>query len=109
MITIKPWGTTVELLKSPFCEFHRALIKKGGKSSIHKHLFKINYFFVESGRLIIREFDQDQIVNESLLTSGNFIECKAGILHQFEALEDTVLFEIYTPVPICNEDIERKS
>lgn len=104
----KVWGKTEEIVKTPFCELHRAEIKKGGNCSIHHHKFKINGFFVESGSLIIKQFMENGIIDETTLGKGDYMECLPNIEHMFRALEDCVVFEIYYPV-VIGEDIQRKT
>ena len=50
----KIWGQTELLEANGVLEFHRIEAKAGGVCSKHKHKFKWNGFFVESGKMIIR-------------------------------------------------------
>ena len=65
MISGKVWGETNLIHANGVLEFHRISTKKGGVCSKHKHAYKWNGFFVESGKL------------------------------QFECLEDGIAFELY--------------
>lgn len=92
----KVWGETTLLHANGVLEFHRIETIKGGVCSKHKHEFKWNGFFVESGKLLIRVWKGDYaLVDETILEPGDFTQVKPGEFHQFEALEDTVAFELY--------------
>lgn len=92
----KIWGSTELVHSNGMFEFHRINAKKGGVCSKHKHQFKWNGFFVESGHLLIRVWKNDYaLVDETHLYAGDFMQVKPGEFHQFEAIEDTVAFELY--------------
>mgnify|MGYP001555354800 FL=1 len=77
-------------------EFHRIETKKGGVCSKHLHSFKWNGFYVESGQLLIRVWQNDyDLVDETILCAGEWTKVKPGVYHQFECLEDAVAFEVY--------------
>ena len=96
MIAGKVWGSTELIEANGALEFHRIFTKKGGVCSKHKHEFKWNGFFVESGYLLIRVWQNDyDLVDETILGPGGFTKVKPGVLHQFEGLEDGVAFELY--------------
>lgn len=100
----KIWGETRCILKNAFCEVHRLEAKSGTKCSIHLHKFKTNLFFVESGKLLIRVWKNDySLVDETILNPGEYTEVQPNEKHQFEALEDTVAFEVYYPEGITND------
>ena len=92
----KVWGQTELLHANGVLEFHRIETIKGGICSKHKHGFKWNGFFVETGKLLIRVWKNDyNLVDETILEDGDFTQVKPGEYHQFEALEDTIAFELY--------------
>ncbi len=108
-ISGKIWGKTEMVLANGVLEFHRIETKKGGVCSEHKHEFKWNGFFVESGKLLIRVWKGDyDLVDETILGAGDFTQVKPGEFHQFEALEDTVAFELYW-AEFNQSDIVRRS
>ena len=47
----KIWGKTELIEANGSCEFHRIDFVKGGVCSKHKHEYKWNGFFVESGKI----------------------------------------------------------
>lgn len=94
----KVWGKTKTLLENNVLELHRIEFKKGFKCSEHKHQYKWNYFYVESGQMLIRvwqDSDQEGLVDETILNAGEFTQVKPGKFHQFEGLEDGIAFEVY--------------
>lgn len=97
MIFGKIWGKTELIHSNSSFEFHRIEFKKGFKCSEHKHNFKWNGFFIESGKMLIRvwQTDQENLVDTTILEAGQFTTVKPGLFHQFEGIEDGVAFEIY--------------
>ena len=55
----KVWGVTSLIEANSSLEFHKINIKKGGVCSKHKHKYKWNGFYVDSGKLIIRVWKND--------------------------------------------------
>jgi mannose-6-phosphate isomerase-like protein (cupin superfamily) len=105
----KAWGLTQCLESNSVLEFHRIEVSQGGYCSKHRHVHKWNGFFVESGSLLIRVWQQDyQLVDETILGNGEYTKVAPGLTHQFEALSDVVAFEVYwTQMP--EVDIVRES
>jgi mannose-6-phosphate isomerase-like protein (cupin superfamily) len=92
----KIWGQTELIHANSVFEFHRIEYKKGYACSEHKHDFKWNGFFVESGKMLVRVWQEDQgLVDETVLKAGDFTQVRPGKFHQFEGLEDGVAFELY--------------
>ena len=50
----KIWGNTELIHANGVLEFHRIEFKAGYKCSEHEHCYKWNGFFVESGKMIVR-------------------------------------------------------
>ena len=96
MFAGKVWGNTELVHANGVLEFHRIETNKGGVCSKHAHKFKWNGFFVETGILLIRCWQNDyNLVDETILGPGQFTQVKPGVMHQFECLEDAVAFELY--------------
>ena len=92
----KVWGTTEQIEANGALEFHRIELNKGGVCSKHLHEFKWNGFFVESGKLKIRVWQNDyDLVDETILGPGEYTKVKPGLYHQFECLESGVAYELY--------------
>ena len=105
----KVWGTTELLEANGALEFHRIEAKAGGVCSKHKHQYKWNGFFVESGKLIVRVWKNNyDLVDETTLSAGEYTKVPPGEFHQFEALEDTIAFEIYW-AEFNHNDIQRET
>ena len=109
MIAGKVWGSTELIEANGALEFHRIFTKKGGVCSKHKHEFKWNGFFVESGKMLVRVWQKDyDLVDETILGPGDFTQVKPGVIHQFEGLEDGVAFELYW-AEFNHDDIVRRT
>ena len=69
----KIWGQTELIHANGVLEFHRIEFKEGYKCSEHAHAHKWNGFYVESGRMLVRVWqdeDQEGLVDETILYSG---------------------------------------
>ena len=105
----KVWGETRPIVVNPFCEMHHIKIKRGGICSKHLHRYKTNGFYVLSGTLIIRTWqDAYELIDETTLNAGDYYEAKPNLYHQFEAVTGVEALEIYFPTPISH-DIVRET
>ena len=105
----KIWGQTELIHANSMLEFHRLEYQKGVVCSEHKHQFKWNGFYVESGAMIVRVWQDDQgLVDETLLRAGDFTSVKPGLYHQFEGVVPGVAFELYW-AEFDHNDIVRRS
>ena len=105
----KIWGLTELLFINENFELHRIVTKKGGYSSEHKHDYKFNMFYVESGRVNIHVWKNDyKLCDVTELGKGEITTVHPREWHKFEAIEDSVVFEIYHTKPI-SKDIERRN
>jgi len=92
----KVWGTTELIEANGALEFHRIEMIQGGVCSKHLHEFKWNGFFVESGKMKVRVWQNDyDLVDETVLGPGQYTKVKPGLYHQFECLETGVAYELY--------------
>lgn len=108
MIESKVWGVTELVTINPACELHRIQINTGGYCSKHRHQTKWNGFQVESGLLLIRIWNNDGSVNETLLRAGQYTAVAPGVFHQFEAVEACLAFELYWAA-YSPDDIQRET
>ena len=70
----KIWGQTELIHKNGVLEFHRIDYKAGYKCSEHEHKYKWNGFFVESGKMLVRVWQDDQgLVDETILNGMDFL------------------------------------
>ena len=105
----KIWGQTELIHANGVLEFHRIEFKKDISCSKHRHKFKWNGFFVESGKMIVRVWKNDyDLVDETILNPGDFMSVAPGEYHQFEALEDCIAFELYY-AHFDHDDIQRET
>ena len=107
----KIWGQTELIHANGVLEFHRIEFKAGYKCSEHTHKHKWNGFFVESGMMLVRVWqddDQEGLVDETILYPGDFTQVKPGKIHQFEGIDDGVAFELYW-AEFNHNDIERET
>lgn len=98
-LEIKPWG-----LKYCFvygCNYCVDIlyIKKGGFCSWHTHRSKKNKFICLKGSIKIftsskQTEDAIDIVNTKLLQENETYTVKEGIVHKFQAVEDSIITEV---------------
>jgi mannose-6-phosphate isomerase-like protein (cupin superfamily) len=71
---------------------------KGKKCSWHYHVLKDEVFYIQSGKILVRYSDSDDIntAKELVLEAGDRFHVYRGLRHQMEALMDTELFEFST-------------
>ena len=106
----KIWGFTKEVFKNSLFEVHRLEYKAGYHCSEHVHKNKFNAFYVESGKLLVRVWDQEdeESLSEITLKVGEFFKVEPGLYHQFQGLEDGVAYEFYWS-EFESDDIDRRS
>ena len=105
----KIWGQTELIHANGVLEFHRIEYKKNVACSKHRHKFKWNGFFVESGKMLVKVWQKDyDLVDETILNPGDFMRVKPGVFHQFIGLEDGVAFELYW-AEFDHNDIDREN
>lgn len=103
----KVWGNTSEIFHGNNVEVHRIFVNKGGYCSKHYHAAKFNSFFIESGKLKVKIWKKNyDLVDETILEPRQMTTVRPGEYHLFEALEDTVAYEIYW-VELRQDDIVR--
>ena len=105
----KIWGQTELIHANGVLEFHRIEYKKDVACSKHKHEFKWNGFFVESGQMVVKVWQNDyDLVDETVLNPGDFMRVKPGVYHQFIGKKDGVAFELYW-AEFDHNDIKRET
>jgi mannose-6-phosphate isomerase-like protein (cupin superfamily) len=94
----KGWGYEKWIVnKSEYCG-KLLFFEKGKKCSWHKHVLKDEVFYLQSGRMIVRYGEDDDIEKseELMLEAGMNFYIYPGLRHQMEALENSELFEFST-------------
>ena len=105
----KIWGNTRPLFFKNNVEIHRIETSKGGYCSKHCHEYKHNLFYVERGKLLITAWKNDyDLVDKTVISTGEATSVPPKEYHTFEALEDTVAYEIYW-VELSEKDIKREN
>jgi quercetin dioxygenase-like cupin family protein len=71
---------------------------KDKRCSWHYHKLKDEVFYVQSGKLLVKFSEQDNLdkADNIILCSGDNFHVYRGLRHQMIALEDTELFEFST-------------
>ena len=71
---------------------------KDKRCSWHYHRLKDEVFYIQSGKIIIKFSDDDDLeaASEKILRKGENFHVYRGLRHQMIALEDTELFEFST-------------
>ena len=71
---------------------------KGKRCSWHYHKLKDEVFYIQSGKILVKYSDKDDIdqSEELILKKGDNFHVYRGLRHQMIALEDTELFEFST-------------
>jgi len=71
---------------------------KGKRCSWHYHILKDEVFYIQSGKVLVKYSDQDDLqnANEVILSKGDSFHVYRGLRHQMIGLEDTELFEFST-------------
>jgi mannose-6-phosphate isomerase-like protein (cupin superfamily) len=101
----KIWGHTEDIFTKNNVSIHRIYIKKDSCCSKHYHDNKHNMFFVEDGTLLIRHWQNDyNLIDETILKTGESCCIPPKHYHQFVALTDVVAYEIYY-VELNDKDI----
>ena len=71
---------------------------KNMKCSWHYHKIKDEVFYIQSGKILVKYSDNDDLksASEIVLEPGDRFHVYVGLRHQMIALEDTELFEFST-------------
>tara|TARA_R110002020_G_scaffold103752_23_gene243220 strand:- start:4444 stop:4785 length:342 start_codon:yes stop_codon:yes gene_type:complete len=94
----KGWGYEKWIVnKEEYCGKLLFLLK-GKRCSWHYHVLKDEVFYVQSGKILIKYSEENDINNakELILNQGENFHVHRGLRHQMLALEDTELFEFST-------------
>ena len=94
----KGWGFEKWIANGPEYCGKLLFIAKGKKCSWHYHVKKDEVFYIQSGKMLVKYSDEDDINNakELILEKGDNFHVYRGLRHQMIALQDTELFEFST-------------
>ena len=97
-IHIKGWGYEKWIVnKEEYCG-KLLFFEKNKKCSFHYHKIKDEVFYLQSGKLIVKYSDGDNLnkSEELIMNPGDNFHIYIGLRHQMIALEDSELFEFST-------------
>ena len=97
-IVEKGWGHEKWIVnKEEYCG-QLLFLREGKRCSWHYHVLKDEVFYVQSGKILIKFSEDDDIegASELILNQGENFHVHRGLRHQMLALEDTELFEFST-------------
>ena len=94
----KGWGYERWIVNKPEYCGKLLFFEKGKRCSWHKHVLKDEVFYLQSGKLLIKFSETDDIerADEITLEPGQNFYIYPGLRHQMIALEDSELFEFST-------------
>ena len=94
----KGWGFEKWIVNSGEYCVKLVYFVKGKKCSWHFHKLKDEVFYLQSGKILLKYYDEDDIAlaHELILNKGDKFHVYRGLRHQMIALEDTELFEFST-------------
>ena len=94
----KGWGYEKWIVNKPEYCGKLLYIEKDKKVSWHYHILKDDTFYVQSGSIILKYSDNDDLetASEIILNKGDSFHIYRGLRHRMIALENTELFEFST-------------
>ena len=111
----KIWGNTELIEHNSTFEFHRIEFMANHCCSEHYHKTKWNGFFVESGCLLVKTWQDEpnehrpnMLCDQTVLRAGDYYKVEPGKWHQFVGVEDGVAFELYW-AEFDGDDIVRRT
>lgn len=90
----KIWGFSSNIFLNESVQIDRIEILKEQSCSKHYHQYKYNLFFVEKGSILVYRWENN-IKITSRLDAYESVAIEPNIYHQFYALSDSVVYEIY--------------
>ena len=94
----KGWGYEKWIINKPEYCGKLLFFEKGKKCSWHHHLIIDEVFYLQSGKLLVKYPDENDLENaqEIVLEPGENFYVRPGLRHQMIALEESELFEFST-------------
>tara|TARA_R100001082_G_scaffold110317_1_gene89932 strand:+ start:3436 stop:3777 length:342 start_codon:yes stop_codon:yes gene_type:complete len=94
----KGWGWERWIVNKPEYCGKLLYFNKGKRCSWHYHVLKDEVFYLQSGKMIVKYSDDDDLdqATELILNAGDNFHVYRGLRHQMIALEDSELFEFST-------------
>ena len=94
----KGWGFEKWIVNKPEYCGKLLFFVRDKRCSWHYHKLKDEVFYIQSGKVLVKYSDQDDIelAKETILSKGDNFHVYRGLRHQMIALEDTELYEFST-------------
>lgn len=94
----KGWGYEKWIVNKPEYCGKLLFFNKGKKCSWHYHKIKDEVFYLQSGKILVKFSDEEDILKakELILNAGDSFHIYVGLKHQMIAMEDSELFEFST-------------
>ena len=93
----RPWGKEEVLaVASNQIMMKRLFIRAGTKGGLQYHRKRVEAGYIVSGKMIVR-LGLDGEIEEKVLKSGDHFIFPTGLVHQEEAIDDTIIIECSTP------------
>tara|TARA_A100001035_G_C27362311_1_gene311974 strand:- start:102 stop:458 length:357 start_codon:yes stop_codon:yes gene_type:complete len=94
----KGWGYEKWIVNKPEYCGKLLFFEKGKQCSWHYHKLKDEVFYLQSGKLLVRYGDDEDIAKakELILEPGDGFYVYTGLRHQMYAIEESELFEFST-------------
>lgn len=97
IIKPKPWGREVWFAHTDRYAGKILEVKKGHRLSLQIHEKKMETQYLYKGKIKLYLGENENALDEILLSPGESIDIPAGTIHRIEALEDSEIFEVSTP------------
>lgn len=104
----KVWGQTELVTRNAALEMHKIKFVAGAQCSEHLHKWKWNGFYVLSGVMLVRVWQESGLVDETVLGAGEYMEVAPGLVHQFVGVAEGEALELYWAA-LSWDDIERRT
>ncbi|MDH3730695.1 MAG: cupin domain-containing protein [Acidimicrobiia bacterium] len=97
VVVPKPWGS--ELIWAHTDDYAAKIltIGAGRRLSLQFHEFKAETIFVAEGKLLLHFGPTADEIETKEMVVGDSFHVPVGLVHRFEAIEDTKLIEVSTP------------
>ena len=92
----KSWGYEVHIVNNEKYCGKKLFIRQGKWLSYHYHEIKDEVLFVESGRVYFTFGSSEQDFRSIEMGPGQAFHVQPGLIHQIQAVEDTMIFEFST-------------
>lgn len=97
IIKPKPWGREVWFAHTDHYAGKILEVKKGHRLSLQIHEKKMETQYLYKGKIKLYLGENENVLDEIILSPGESIDIPPGTIHRIEALEDSEIFEVSTP------------